>query len=335
MIWVTGIDISNHQGMIDWDLVNQAAISFVYMLTSDGTFRGRPSGATLSVASAFARNRQKCRHPCGAYHYARPFTNKPLASADQVFSEAGHMDLPYMLDLERDPSKPDTDLMSVHELVDWCGQWMSRIEHLDGKKPILYVGNYFKDGSIPGQFPENIWLLPAYTANTVIDPEPMSIAKPKTNNRPWDMWQYTDNGRVPGIAGRVDKIVVHVSVFARLIGVRDIMSCFFGFANDDEQDALVISSTGIVRVPLAGLDIRQWLIDGCGFEDRTIVLTDPEAIHRFKQLPVAGTEILARPDADQIAERTVNKLGTGFAEKLATDALAAVRQQLRTIVEKL
>lgn len=217
-MWSYGIDVSNWQGVIDWAVVNaDPDVAFVYMNVSDGLWRGRPSGAPLSIADAFNMNVTRCRKPCGPYHFARPGTTDPIESATFAFKCAGHMPMPYCLDMEDDGG------LSLDRLVNWSGRWVERIVQLDGRNPLLYSGAFFAGPGLARYFPQLVWWLPAYTANSTINPDPLVIRQPALNgNRPPDIWQYTSHGRIPGIGGNVDRNLVLTNTLLGMIEVDEV-----------------------------------------------------------------------------------------------------------------
>lgn len=217
-MWSYGIDVSNWQGVINWDAVNaDPEVAFVYMNVADGMWRGRPSGAPLSIADAFAMNVRYCRKPCGPYYFARPGSTDPIEAANFAFQHAGHMTMPHCLDME------DTGGLSLDQLVHWTGTWLGRMYSLDGRDSILYNGAFFSGPGLARYFPRNFWWLPAYTANSTINPDPLTMRSPALNgNREPDMWQYTSHGRIAGIGGNVDRNLVLTNKLLGLIEVKDM-----------------------------------------------------------------------------------------------------------------
>lgn len=217
-MWVNGIDVSNWQGIIDWSTVNaNPDIRFVYALVSDGFFRGKVDGAPLSIGQAYARNKQQCSKPIGAYHYARPSSTDPERVAEDAFNNAGAgLSLPFMLDIEE---YSDLAPYSVGFVADWSRRWLLHMEALDGRKPIIYCSAFFKRTGIHFLLPNYLWWLPSYTANSTLNPDPSSIRPAATNGpKTWDIWQYTSHGRIAGITGNVDRNVIPLETLLSLFG---------------------------------------------------------------------------------------------------------------------
>jgi len=216
-MWSYGMDISNHQGVIDWLTVNDSMLGFVYMLATDGYWRGRPNGAPLSIADAYAMNTAHCEKLCGPYTFARPHNTDPGNSARFSFEVAGKRDLPHCLDLE-EYDNATFKSMSIGTIVEWCNEWLSVMGTLEGRRPIIYCGSFFKGPGIARYFPNHFWWIPSYTGNSTIDPDPLRLRNPNLNgNREPDMWQYTSHGRVQGVTGNVDKNLVLTDKLLSLI----------------------------------------------------------------------------------------------------------------------
>lgn len=239
MMFAFGIDVSNWQGVIDWNEANNTLIQFVYMNCSDGLWRGRPSGAPLSIADAFNFNVGRCLKPCGPYTFARPHNTDPEESARHSFECAGRMTLPHCLDLEDYDNKVFKS-MSLDDIVSWSAVWLDTMERLEGRRPIIYNSAFFRGPGVMRYFPEYFWWLPSYTGNSKIDPNPFELRSPALNgNREPDMWQFTQHGRLPGIAGNVDKNLVLLERFLSLIDLEgDDMPSL------DEIAALIKTATG-------------------------------------------------------------------------------------------
>lgn len=234
-MWSYGIDVSNWQGVINWDVVNQSPeVGFVFMLVSDGAYRGKPAGSPLSIADAYNLNKSRCRKPKGGYHFARPHNTDPYVMAERYCNDAGSgLELPHVLDIEDYPELS----MSVEAVADWGHAWVNRVYDICQIRAIIYNGAFFKRTGIIKFFPEHTWWLPSYMGNSTINPDPLTLPLPPVNGpRTWDMWQYTSHGRVPGISGNVDRTLMPTSKLEEMLG--DDMPSL------EEIGALVKAATG-------------------------------------------------------------------------------------------
>lgn len=237
--WIAGIDVSNHQGAIDWNAINSnPVIGFVWGLVSDGTFRGTPKGGSVSVSSAYNNNKKNCRKPFGPYHFARPRTTDPYNIAEAVVNWCGGpCELPHVLDLEDEA----TGDMPLVDQVGWCRAWLTRVEELEQRRPVIYT----KTGGIIRFFPDHKWWLPFYPANSKINPDPeqyrawMDGRLKGNDGRYYDIWQYSSSGRLDGIAGNVDLNLMSPSTFKEIVKTEEdqpVATSCIAHANIEEED---------------------------------------------------------------------------------------------------
>lgn len=192
---VHGIDISHHQGEINWKDLAKAeeqgsGIHFVFMKATEGSDW---------QDSTFQKNFEEARKYGfirGAYHF---FSNTSPAEkqADFFCSQVKLMpnDLPPVLDVET-KGKYGEDSLRIE-----VKNWLRKVEAHFGIKPIIYASRKFKE---------------RYLTDSVLDSYPFWIAHyyvdSLTYDGEWAFWQHTDRGRLPGIKGRVDMNVYNGSL---------------------------------------------------------------------------------------------------------------------------
>ena len=187
---IRGIDVSAHNGVIDFEAVAADSIDFVLIkATEGGDFKDR----------RFHRNIEAARRAglaVGAYHFFRFDTSGYLQGLNFVNSIAGHqLDLPVVIDLEEysNPRISSTEMI-VRRLRDM-------IAHLErhGYRVMIYTNKDGYERFVKGRF-EGIplWL-------ATFTPPPSEVT--------WRLWQYSHRGSVNGIDAKVD-----MNVFA---GSRD------------------------------------------------------------------------------------------------------------------
>ena len=186
---IHGIDISHHQGRIDWQLlrekglINKSPIRFVMIKATEGASR---------VDENFKDNFFQSREygfTRGAYHFYSVYSSAEK-QADffirHVKLENG--DLPPVLDVEHKP-KNQTD----EDFAESVLKWLDIVEKHYGVKPIIYTYYKFKL---------------RYLSSSLFDSYPYWIAHYYVDeleyDGPWKFWQHTDAGRLPGIKGHVD-----------------------------------------------------------------------------------------------------------------------------------
>ncbi len=191
LAYADGIDISHYQGTVSWSKVDAAGVSFAFMKATEGTSYADPTMRTNWVG---AENRGIYR---GAYHFARPSTASGSAATQARFfvSKVGSFtdkgDLPPVLDLEA------TGGLGRSALTSWVSTWLSTVEQLTKRTPIIYVSPSFWESNLGNStafhhYP--LWVA-HYTSGSPRVPGGWST---------WTFWQRTSSGRVNGISGNVD-----------------------------------------------------------------------------------------------------------------------------------
>jgi lysozyme len=198
---VEGVDVSAHNGTIDWPAVKAAGVGFAVMKATQGT---------THINSTFAQNWAEAKAAGvvpSAYHFFDP-TKDGVEQARHFLSVMGPLrpgDLAPTLDIEC----PDGNA----ECLGFAGgsgnapagvirqrmlDWLRTVEEATGMKPWIYTFNtYFTGSSID---------------TTGLEAYPLFIASLSTTScfrtpSPWTkalMWQYSWKGRVAGITGEVD-----------------------------------------------------------------------------------------------------------------------------------
>jgi lysozyme len=188
-----GIDVSHHQGEIDWDrLLNKehydTIIHFVYCKATEGN---------SYVDTKWEYNRETLNEfgiPNGAYHF---FTTKeaPKPQVDHFLTywKQNKIDLPPVLDVETEGFS-DEDLRKKMKI------WLEEVENRTGIRPIIYTSHNFFETKFKNFFPKHKFWIAAYSK------KPTSI----DDNRILH-WQFSENGVLPGIDEEVDLNVSKVS----------------------------------------------------------------------------------------------------------------------------
>ena len=186
---IHGIDISHHQGKIDWQklkdkgLIDGYPIRFVMIKATEGASR-----IDANFRSNF-HNAREYGFTRGAYHFYS--VHSPAKAQAEFFIHNVKLengDLPPVLDVEHKPSN-QTD----EEFKESIQLWLNMVEFHYGVKPIIYTYYKFKM---------------RYLSDPVFDQYPYWIAHYYVDKvefeGAWKFWQHTDAGRLPGIKGDVD-----------------------------------------------------------------------------------------------------------------------------------
>ncbi|MHB1483735.1 MAG: GH25 family lysozyme [Saccharofermentanales bacterium] len=179
---VQGIDVSNHQKVIDWQQVGMNKnIRFVFIKATEGKdYRDKYFKTNWAAV-------EKIRLIRGAYHYfTTTSSGKEQAANFIAVVPADKGCLPPVVDIEVTGSDRDVFKKNLDDLIEL-------LETNYKKKPILYVTYAIYDKYIRGDFLDNpIWI------RDIIKPAKLS------DGRDWRFWQYGNRGRIKGIGSYVD-----------------------------------------------------------------------------------------------------------------------------------
>ena len=193
--YLEGIDVSHHQGAIDWPSVEAAGTRFAIVQATDGETCLDPMYAT-NHASARAVGTLVT-----AYHFAEPSSSpdEAILQADWFVNNAALLpgDLVPALDLER------TGGLSAGALQAWVGAWLGEVYAKLGVRPMIYSSPSFWANSMGDttMFADLgysvLWIAHWGTSRPTV---------PASNwgGHGWTFWQYSSTGSTAGISGRVD-----------------------------------------------------------------------------------------------------------------------------------
>lgn len=193
---IRGIDVSHHQGVIDWEKLSKAQIgkdpiSFVFIKATEGQdFLDENFNDNFYQARENGLLR-------GAYHYFKPNVSAKLQA--QYFLKQVHLeegDLPPVLDIE------EVGNLSPEELRKASLTWLKAVEKHYHVPPILYTNYKFKvDYLNTKDFDRYPYWIAHYYVRTI------------SYQGPWKFWQHTDRGRLNGIKGNVDLNIYNGSMY--------------------------------------------------------------------------------------------------------------------------
>ncbi len=181
-----GIDVSSHQGEIDWPAVAATGLRFVFIRAFEGKDEDKLFRRNWAGAGAAGLLRS-------AYQYdrARHTGDRLAVLLLDLLGEVGPGELPPVIDVET------LDGRTPEELVVHLLEWSEVVGHAIGRDPIFYTYPDFW-GSTMGRR-AGLEHLPLWIAHYT-DRAP-------TIPPPWGeaiCWQHTRSARVEGIRGDVD-----------------------------------------------------------------------------------------------------------------------------------
>lgn len=186
-----GIDVSTHQGIIDWEKVKAAGINFAMIRAGYGK---------NNIDKQFVRNISECNRlgiPCGVYWFSYALNEEMARNEAKYCLEAVKpykLEFPIAFDLEYDSvnyAKKNnlvvTKLVASSFVKAFCGEIEKAGYYALNYGNQDYANRYFDD-EVKQKYGK--WLA-AWTGR---EQPPMDC----------QIWQYSNGGEVPGISGRVD-----------------------------------------------------------------------------------------------------------------------------------
>lgn len=188
-----GIDVSSHQGIVDWEKVRDEIDFAIIRCGFGGNYTSQDDTRWEDNVSAC----EKYNIPYGVYLYSYATTvEKARSEAEHALRllKGHYPELPVFFDLEE-----------------------ARISSL-GNARILEIAKVFceeitKVGYMYGTYANKYWFS-NYLTDKWYDLFPKWIAQYSsevTYTGKYDIWQYTDSGKVNGIRGKVDMNIAYMS----------------------------------------------------------------------------------------------------------------------------
>ncbi len=194
-----GIDVSEHQGRIDWNAVKASGIDFAILRVGFGapSWGGR-------VDHQFSRNISECERlgiPYGVYLYSYAWDDQQAADEASMVIDclSGHNPrLPVYYDLEDNSIIADGRKSGIASRAKTFSNKISAA----GYKPGIYANlNWFKTVLTDSVFKSSSWDHWIAQYNSQCD-----------YTGSYSFWQYTSSGKVSGIIGNVDMNYAYVDV---------------------------------------------------------------------------------------------------------------------------
>ena len=192
---VRGIDVSHHQGLIDWRRVSASGAKFAFIKATEGaTFKDPLFQKNLAEALQNGLL-------VGAYHFftfCQPGYEQAINFIASVPSDPRM--LPPIIDLE---FVGNCSLRPTREnLVKELSTYVSAVQRKYGRVPIYYVTHGSYGTYLRAEIDSHkIWIRDIFFEPVLKD------------GKEWAFWQYADRGRVTGIRGPVD-----LNVFRGTVG---------------------------------------------------------------------------------------------------------------------
>lgn len=182
-----GIDVSEWQGKINWEEVKKSGIEVVYVRASEGNNYVDPYA--IENYNGAKENGIKV----GFYHYLTARNTEEAQDEAEFFVsniKGLNVDCRLAMDFEY------FDGLSITEINEISKVFLEEVEKLSGKEMIIYSDAYNAAYTFSSELAETY---PIWVAD-------YGVEEPGNGNwARWDGFQYTDEGRVTGIPGNVDR----------------------------------------------------------------------------------------------------------------------------------
>ncbi len=188
-----GVDISNHQGEVDMEILAAQGVSFVYMKATEGS---------SFVDPEFAENWENAKAAgllSGAYHFFS-FDSDGETQAESFIRTVGDISgrLIPVVDVEfygeNREAPPERE-----EVIASLRKYLEILENEYGVKPMIYMSPAIYKTYLEGEFDG----YPKWISSVFYPP----VLDYKGD---WVLWQYTDRGKYEGYYGREEYIDLDV-----------------------------------------------------------------------------------------------------------------------------
>jgi len=188
---VLGLDVSDHQAVIDWSAVASGGTRFAYVKATEGTGFVNPDFASQYDGSYQAGLIR------GAYHFALPSVSIGAAQASYFVANGGGWSadgrtLPGALDLEPNPHGARCYGLSQNAMVAWIASYVGTYHALTTRWPVIYsTGGWWAacTGSYNGFAGQDPLWIALYSPTPGVLPAGLGT---------YTFWQYAPSGAFPG-----------------------------------------------------------------------------------------------------------------------------------------
>ncbi|UUN29157.1 lysozyme [Streptomyces sp. FIT100] len=199
-----GVDVSSHQGNVNWASLWSSGVKWAYVKATEGTYYENPYFAQQYNGSY---NIGMIR---GAYHFATPDTTTGTAQADFFVNNGGGWSrdgrtLPGVLDIEWNPYGDACYGKTQSAIVTWIRDFLNRYKARTGRDAVIYTATSWWTqctGNYSGFATANPLWVARY--NTTVGTLPAGWSY-------YTMWQYTSTGPIVGdhnrFNGALDRVV--------------------------------------------------------------------------------------------------------------------------------
>ncbi|MEU8570550.1 lysozyme [Streptomyces pathocidini] len=188
---VEGVDVSSHQGNVNWSALKNDGVRFAYVKATEGNYYSNPYFGRQYNGSYGAGMIR------GAYHFATPDDSSGPTQANYFVNRGGGWSrdgrtLPGVLDIEYNPYGSTCYGKSKSAMVSWIRDFSTTYRSRTGRYPVIYTTvNWWKQctGNYSGFGANNPLWLARYGSTPGEIPAGWSYQT---------FWQYTSEGPIVG-----------------------------------------------------------------------------------------------------------------------------------------
>ena len=189
-----GIDVSNHNGNINWSKVKADGVEVVYIKATEGTtYQDQWLNSHYAGAKGVGLS-------TGFYHFLVG-TSQPESQAHNFYNQIKDKknDLIPCLDIE----------VSGFDVGDYAIRFLKKFKELSGMGMVIYTGAYFSRDNLPLEIKQNY---PLWLAHYGVEPWKSNLVT-LAGFTILAGHQYTEKGHINGINTNVDMNVFNESIF--------------------------------------------------------------------------------------------------------------------------
>ncbi len=242
---IQGIDVSKYQGNINWTSVAQSGVSYAFL---------KVGSVKSGIDPYFAKNvagAQAAGIRTGAYIYSYATTVEAAAQEANLVLQwiaPYNINFPIAFDIE-DSVQKGLDANTCTAIANTFCTIISQA----GYTPLLYTYSNFYKTHFTSALVAEKWIAQYSDHNDIAG---------------WTIWQYSSNGAVPGIAGRVDMnmAVKDYAAFIPQVGLCDYGAGNLFFFNNFRRQFGWVDVAGVKyhTDPTSGIVTTGWFADETG-----------------------------------------------------------------------
>lgn len=185
---IRGVDVSHHNGYINWAQLKNEGIAFAYLKATEGL-----SHIDKNYNSNYRASKQSDIKR-GAYHFYTFALDGAMQAKHFIrHAKVESSDLIPAIDVEHSPSNMySNDKNYIAKVIDELQKMEQTMFDHYGIRPIIYTNSDCYKLYIKGRFTENlIWMSDLHN-------------EPRMTDNEWIIWQFSHTGKLNGAEGDID-----------------------------------------------------------------------------------------------------------------------------------